>query len=51
MLFLLLACAAAVYLWQHAPALLLIIGGIGVLWSSIIPCRIISCAACVLVRC
>jgi hypothetical protein len=41
MLFLLIACAAAVYLWHHAPALLLLIGGIGVLWYVVIPLSIL----------
>ena len=32
MLFLLIACAAGVYLWQHAPGILYVFGGIGLLW-------------------
>lgn len=37
MLFLLLACAAAVYLWQHAPALLMLLAAGSLLWSVVIP--------------
>lgn len=32
MLFLLIACAAGVYLWQHAPALLMLLAAGGLLW-------------------
>ena len=44
MLFLLIACAAAVYLWQHAPALLMLLAAGGLLWYVVIPlCMIVLC--------
>lgn len=41
MLFLLIACAAAVYLWQHAPALLMLLGAGALLWYVLIPLGVI----------
>ena len=49
MLFLLLVCVCSVYLWHHAPVLLLFLGGMGVLWYVVIPLIIAAFVAITLV--